>query len=131
MTGALARALGAAERLALVTEMTLALRDPDSVVPGEDTREARELLLDLETVVVTADPGGVLGLLRLLCDRETNEGSWCEPTNSLSRRSPTSAALIWPLVDLDDREGQTADRILSLDEALRAEGYYTDGSAIG
>lgn len=131
VTSALARVLGAAERMALTTEMTLALHDRESVFPGEDTREARERLLDLETVMVTADPDGVLGLLRLLCDRETNQSAWCAPINSLSRRSPASAALIWPLVDLDDRDGQTAGRILALDEALRAEGYYTDSSATG
>jgi len=32
--------------------------------------------------------------------------------------------MIWPLIDMEDSEGQTADRILALDEALRSDGYY-------
>jgi Zn-dependent protease with chaperone function len=128
VTCALARLLDAEQREALITELTLSLRDGASVLPGEDTRHARELLLDLETVTVTCEPSGVLNLLRTLGDRETTDSAWYAGGNSLGLGDARSA-LIWPFVDLDDRNRQIPNRILSLDEALRAQGYYVDASA--
>jgi len=124
VTSALSRALEEESRLALITQLTLRLRSRSSAIPSDDTRQLTEQLLDLETVMATGEPDGMLGLLRFLSDRETSASAWYRRGNPI----PVAAALIWPLIDLEDLDGQTADRILMLDEALRAEGYYVGES---
>jgi len=126
VTRPLADALSANGRLALLTHLTLSLQKRGLSVPSDDTRQLKEQLLDLETVQVTGEPDGMLELLRVLSDRETDSSAWYRGGNPI----PAAPALIWPLIDLEDREGQTADRVLALDEVLRAEGYYVDTAAM-
>jgi len=122
VTRPLVDALSASGRLALLAQLTLSLQKRGLSVPSDDTRQLTEQLLDLETVTATGEPDGVLELLRTLSDRKTAASEWYRRGNPI----PAAASLIWPLIDLEDREGQTADRILALDEALRAEGYYAE-----
>ena len=124
VTNRLAHELNASERLALLTQLTLSLRSRGSSIPSDDTRQLTEQLLDLRTVSVTCEPDGMLGLLRILSDRKTSDSAWYRFRNPLGGLGSATVPLIWPLIDMEDSEGQTADRILALDEALRSDGYY-------
>lgn len=124
VTNRLAHELNASERLALLTQLTLSLGNRGSSVPSDDTRQLTEQLLDLRTVSITCEPDGMLGLLGIFSDRKTSDSAWYRFRNPLGGLGSTTLPLIWPLIDMEDREGQTADRILALDEALRSDGYY-------